>query len=144
MADKTLYTHNPDSFTFSIGSHLIQGYADDSMIKVMRNNDSVTLKVGVKGAGSRSISQDYSGRFEITLFPGTPSNTFLNALADADQTTGLGTLPAQLVDLNGRMFAHTEACWVVKKPDADVQKEVTSRTWILECANLEYFASGQT
>ncbi len=144
MGEKVLYTHNPDNFTLSIGAHIVSGFADNSMIQVELNADQVSLKVGVKGAGARSISQDVSGKITVTLWPGSPTNTFLAALADQDRKSSDGTKDVYLKDTNGQMFAHSEAMWIMKKPAADLQKEATNRVWVLETHNLEYIPAGES
>lgn len=143
MAETALYTHNPLQFTLSIGAHIAGGYSDGSMITVELNADQVSLKVGVKGAGARSISQDQSGRITISLWPGSPTNDYLSQLADKDRKSSDGTETVQLKDLNGRTYGHTDAAWVVKKPTSDLQSEATARVWILETHSLEYFVGGE-
>jgi hypothetical protein len=143
MAEKQLYTHNPNLFVLIIGGHIVQGFSEGSLVQVEMNADQVTLKTGVKGAAVRSISQDTSGRLTVSLMAGSPSNSFLSALADTDREDGTGTAPVQFTDLNGNMFVHAESAWVVKKPSADIQKEATERVWVLESNNIEYAAFGE-
>lgn len=142
MAQQT-YTHDPSRHISTLGPHVVQGYADGSMVAIAMNTDQVTLKVGVLGDGTRSISRDRSARITYTLFPGSPTNTVLSNLAKQDNVNGQGTIPFYLKDLNGSTVAHAEKVWVVKKPDLDIQKESTDRVWILETANMEYFVGGE-
>jgi len=143
MAETELYTHNPLQFTLAIGAHIAGGFSDGSMIKIEMNADQASVKVGVKGAGARSISQDLSAKITISLWPGSPTNDFLSALAAQDRKSSDGTETVQLKDLNGRTFAHTDAAWVMKLPGADLQKEATAREWVLETHSLEYFVGGE-
>lgn len=143
MPERQLYTHNPNQFTFSLGSHILGGFADGSMVQVEMNADQVTLKVGTKGTGARSISQDNSAKITVTLWPGSPSNEYLTQLADKDRKTSDGAEVFQMTDLNGATYAHSEAVWVVKKPGMDLQKEATTRVWVLETHDLEYFVGGE-
>lgn len=113
------------------------------MVAIARNSDQVSLKVGVLGDGTRSISRDRSGRITVTLFPGSPTNDFLSALANSDRSDGTGTAAFYFKDLNGNTVAHAEKAWVVKMPDMDSQKESTDRVWVLETADLEYYVGGE-
>ena len=142
MPDKQLYSHNPKLFVMVLGAHIAQGFSENSMVQIELNADQVSLKVGVKGDAVRSISSDTSGRITLSLMAGSPTNTYLSALADKDREDSTGIIPVQFTDLNGKMFAHTDAAWVVKKPAADMQKEATDRVWILETHNLQFSAVG--
>lgn len=137
------YTHDPSRHVATIGAHVMQGFADGAMVMIARNTDQTTLKVGVLGDGTRSISRDRSARITVTLFPGSPTNDVLSALANADRASGSGTAPFFYKDLNGNTVAHAEKVWVVKMPDVDSQKESTDRVWILETAELEYNVGGE-
>lgn len=135
--------YDPKKNTLIIGAQIISGYGDGTYVKVSRNQDFVTLKMGTDGEGTRSISNDKSGRFEITLMQSTPSNDYLSSLAATDELSGTGLVPILFRDASGTSIASCVNAWIVKLPDLEQQKEVNTRTWIFETDVLELFVGGQ-
>ncbi len=135
-------TFDPKQTSMIVGGKIMSGFADGTYIKVTRNEQSFTLKVGVDGEGSRAKSNNKSGKFEITLMQTSPSNDDLAALAAADEASGLGLAPCLMKDGSGRTVCQATTAWVQKQPDVELGKEVGTRTWVLESDEINMFVGG--
>lgn len=82
------------------GKH-ITGFADGSSIAVERNSDGFTFQRNVDGGGTRSQSNDKSGRITFSLSQTSSSNTFLSAIAQLDELTAAGTMVVAIKDNRG-------------------------------------------
>jgi hypothetical protein len=134
--------YDPTKICLTVGPFLISGFADGSMVKAERNEDSYKTTVGGDGHVVRSKSPNRTGKVTITLLQSSEANGFLTTLALADQATDTGIVPVMVKDLNGTtLWAATEA-WVMKPPSASWEKEAKDREWVLECADLEFFEGG--
>ena len=120
----------------------LTGFSEGSKVKVERNVDAYTLKVGCDGDSCRSKSQNHSGRITVRLSAGSPSNDALAGAAVLDENSGMGAGELGVVDLNGTMLAHAGKAWVVKQPAADFEKEVGEREWVFETGDLELYVGG--
>lgn len=141
MAD--LKQYDPSQVTIIFGS-IISGYADGSFLSVERNEDSYTLQMGTDGEGTRSKSNNRSGRATFTLMQSSDSNDALSALHLLDESTpnGDGVLPLLIKDLEGRTIYEAEKAWIVKSPTSEFDREATSREWIIETHELTQFIGG--
>lgn len=110
----------------------IQGYAEGAEVSIEYNEDMFTLQVGADGPGTRSKSNNESGRVTLPLMQSSPSNDVLSAFADADRLSNAGTGPLLIKDVSGRSLFTAEQAWIVKKPAANYGNEASAREWILE------------
>ena len=53
---KKIKTYNPKEVTVSCGSHIVEGFADDSFITIEFNGDGITKKVGCDGEIFRPVT----------------------------------------------------------------------------------------
>lgn len=134
--------YDPKNVSMIVGGKIMHGFADGTFIKVMRNQQAFTLKVGADGEGTRAKSNDKSGKFEITLMQSSSSNDVLSAYASADELSNSGVVPVLLRDNNGTTLATCLSGWVQKLPDTEFAKEVGTRTWVFETDALEMFVGG--
>jgi hypothetical protein len=135
-------TYNPKKIELSFLGVPISGFADGTFVRVEYNEDQFTLMVGADGEAARAQSANKSGRITCTLMQTSLSNDVFAAAAAADQRSGLSIGPAFIKDSNGRMRASASEAWVVKHGAPEFGKEVGSREWIIECADLDLFAGG--
>lgn len=76
----------------------ITGWADgDDVIQIKRRADAATDKVGAGGSMMVSISADKSGEATFKLQQTSPSNKYLTALAEAQQSSGELFVPTELL-----------------------------------------------
>ena len=64
---KKIKTYNPKEVTVSCGSHIVEGFADDSFITIEFNGDGITKKVGCDGEIARAVSPDDTAKVKIVL-----------------------------------------------------------------------------
>ena len=136
-------TYDPKQVAVIVGGSQISGFADGAFVTVERNDDAFTLQMGTDGEGTRSKTNNRSGRVTITLMQSSPSNALLQAFADADEVSNAGTFPLLIKDNSslGTLFA-AEQAWIVKKPSAGFDRAAGSREWILETDQLELLEAG--
>lgn len=135
-------TYDPKGVSLIVGGHIVQGYADGSFVKVSRNEDMFSTKIGADGEPSRTKSNNKSGLLEITLLQSSASNDVLSGYALADELSNSGQVPVMVKDNNGTSIYVSEAGWIKKMPDAELGKELGERTWIIECGALDMFVGG--
>ena len=125
-----------------VGGKIGQGFSDGTFIKVERNEQAFSLKVGVDGEGTRAKSNNKSGKITITLMQSSSFNDVLSAFAAADELSNTGAVPFFLKDNSGRTLVTALTCWVQKYADSEFAKEVSTRTWVLETDDIEVFVGG--
>jgi len=132
-------TYDPKQVGIIVGTRPLTGYEDGTFVNVTRNSDSWSLSMGADGEGTRSKSNDKSGRVEITLKQSSSDNEYMSELALADELSGGGTFPVLVRDASGTSLYAAETAWVVKPSDSEFAKESSARTWMLETDNLAMF-----
>lgn len=129
---KKIKTYNPKEVTVSCGSHIVEGFADDSFISIEPNGDGITKKVGCDGEIARAVSPDDTYKVKIVLLQTSDSSSFFSKMLDMDRDTGEGMFPILIKDLKGGEVFSTEAAWVVKKSPLNRGKDTNNREWELD------------
>lgn len=129
---KKIKTYNPKEVTVSCGSHIVEGFADDSFITIEFNGDGITKKVGCDGEIARAVSPDDTFKVKIVLLQTSDSSAYFSQMADLDRDTGEGMFPILIKDLKGGQVFSTEAAWVVKKSPLNRGKDTNNREWELD------------
>jgi hypothetical protein len=137
-------TYDPAKVSFVFSSKIITGFADDSAIVVERMTDTWTDSVGVDGQVTRARSNDNRGTITLTLAQSSPSNDDLQALALADELTGVGAGECLLRDASGRTICSGDTAWITKPPQIEFGRSITNRQWVLRVANLVIAAGGNS
>jgi len=135
-------TYDPSEVILIFGGIPISGFADGTFITVSRENDSFTKSVGASGETSRAKSVDQSGSVVVTLAQTSPSNDVLSGVAKTDELTSLGVLPILCKDNSGRSLFTGGNAWIRKPADAEHSKEISTREWTIDVADLEMFIGG--
>lgn len=138
-----LRTYDPKEVSFIYAGSIIEGYADGTFLSIERNEDSATYQRASQGGGTRTLSNDKSGRFTITLQQTSPSNSTFNTQVQAMELSGGGIASALLKDNSGSDLASGAKSWVVKPSNMEYGNDLSNREWILETDNLEIFPLGQ-
>lgn len=126
-------TYNPKEVTVSFGGNVLTGYAEGTAVTVEYNEDAWTLQVGVDGEGTRSKSNNRSGRVTLSLMQSSLSNAILTAIAEADRLSNSGALPLLVKDNSSRGSQHmAETAWIVRVPSAEYAIEAGPREWVFE------------
>lgn len=135
-------TYDPKLVSVIVGGKIMSGFADGSFVVVERNEQAFTLKTGVDGEGTRSKSNNKSGKITITLMSSSKSNDDLSAFALADELNNTGAVPVMVKDNGGRSLHAAETAWVQKIPNDDKAKEANERVWIMETDSVNMFIGG--
>ena len=135
-------SYDPKQSSIIVSGNIIEGYADGTFINVERNEDAFSLVIGSDGSGTRTKSNNRSGRMTITLNQSSPSNDILQGLVTADELSGGGIFSALHKDGSGNTINAAETAWIVKSPSQEFSNESSNREWIIETDNLEAFVGG--
>lgn len=128
MSD-VLKTIDPAAFILQVGGVLIDGYADDGQVKIVKNEESFKLKVGTTGEGARMRNRNESGYIEIMLMQTSDSNDYLTSRHNADLAFGTGTFAISANDTLGSTNIDAINCYLEKMPDLERGNEVKTNTW---------------
>lgn len=141
MADE-FATYSPDDIVIVVGGADIQGIADGTFVKAVRNEKGFKTKVGAGGAVTRIRSRNFTGLITIVLQSISKSNDVLQAFYDADENIdgsfprNAGVVSVMIKDLNGNSLATAERAWVTKVPDWERSDDGPNTEWEIECAKL--------
>ena len=91
---KKIKTYNPKEVTVSCGSHIVEGFADDSFITIEFNGDGITKKVGCDGEIARAVSPDDTAKVKIVLLQTSDSNAYFSKKVTRTGTPATGCSPS--------------------------------------------------
>ena len=135
-------TYDPKEVAVIVGGQIIDGYADGTFVTVERSEDSFSLQMGTDGEGTRSKSNNKSGKITIVLRQGAPSNAILSAFIQSDELNGSGIVPVLVKDNSGSSLYAAETAWVMKPASSEFGRESGSREYVLETDRLVMFTGG--
>lgn len=133
---------NPKDVIVTYGGAILSGFADGTFVNVERTSDAFTMSTGADGETTRVGSADRSGTITLTFNQSSPSNDVLSLIANNDERQGNGVLPFLVKDSNGTSVFATAYAWIRKMPAAAWSKDVETREWVLDCAELEMNVGG--
>lgn len=125
-------TYDPKQIILIVGGNQMSGFADGTFITVERIEDAFSMQVGVDGEGTRSKSNNRSGRVTFSLMQSSDSNQVLSALALADDVSNAGAVPLMVKDNNGDSLYIAETAWIKKVADSPFAREAGPREWVME------------
>lgn len=137
--------YDPDEYTLYFSGIIIQGYADGEFVTVEQMADAFASVVGTDGEVARSKTNDRRVKVTFKLLQTSASNAALSALHNLDLNTpngaGVGTL--SITDNFGSTKVNASQAWIVKMPDASLDRTAKDRAWVIECANCDRFEGGE-
>lgn len=133
---------DPKNISMIVGGTTIGGFTDGTFILIERSENMWNMKVGVDGIGTRSKTNNKSGKYTITLHMSSPSNDYLSGLATTDENTNAGAVPILMRDNLGTTVCSSLTGWVVKFANVEDAKEVTNRVWLIESNEITMFVGG--
>ena len=136
-------SYSPDSTVFIIAGVICQGYASGSFIKVKRNKETYSQKVGGHGDVVDVRSMDKTGTITITLLAASNTNDALSALLSADELAPYGTMniPLMIKDNNGTTIVAGNGR-IKGWPEVEVSDDEPHREWVFLVQNLQFFVGG--
>jgi hypothetical protein len=137
-------TYDADQVTLVFAGILVQGYADGDFCTIEYESDGFTDVAGTDGEVARSKTNDRRATITIELLQTSSSNALFSQLANLDLNApnGAGVGSLLINDRQGLSLYTAAECWIQKPADATFGREVTSRSWVLRCANLISFTGG--
>lgn len=118
-------TYDPLDVNVVVNGTILTGFADGTMIKVEKDEDRYTAKVGTKGEVARARNANEMGKVTVTLSQDSPSNSYLSQLEK-----GKDTFPVNVVDQNFGVTSGGNDGWILKNPGVEYGKEVSNREWV--------------
>jgi hypothetical protein len=145
MANTPRFSHwDAANVSIVFGGILIDGFADGEGASITFNEDAYTLTVGIDGRAVRNKMNNRSARLTLNLLGSSATNDALSAVYNLDQAinNGAGVAPLIIRDNNGRTVITAAEAWVARPPDFTMDAEVGTKTWEIDCAQLEVFFGG--
>lgn len=135
--------YDPKSTTLIVAGVVVSGYADGSFIKVKRNKETFTQKVGAHGDVVDVRSTDKTGTITATILANSNTNDAFSALLAADELAPYGSMavPLMIKDANGTTLIAGSGR-IKKWPDIEFSVDEPSREWEFICSNLQFFVGG--
>lgn len=135
--------YDPKSTIFIVAGVICEGFANGSFIKVKRNKEVYTQKVGGHGDVVDVRSVDKTGTITITLLAASNTNDALSALLSADELAPYGTMniPLMVKDSNGSTIVAGNGR-IKGWPEVEVSEDEPHREWVFLVQNLQYFIGG--
>lgn len=125
-------TYDTEDVNVIVNGTILTGFADGTFVNVERDEESFTPYIGAKGEVSRAKNANKMGKITITLAQDSPSNSYLNRLANSSNT-----FPTSVVDQNFGSTSGGNDCWIEKPTGTEYGKEISSREWIVVVPFLE-------
>ena len=122
-------TYNPKKVTCSFGSHIVSGFADDSMITVEPAGDGTSYVVGADGEIARSIDPSSLYTVKLSLLQASATNAYLQKRYEMDKNYGTGTFSVNINDILGREKFVGSVAWVTKPASWVRGKTQNNREW---------------
>lgn len=140
----SLGTYDPKKVIVLFGGVPIEGFAEDSMIKVKPLGDGVASVVGCHGDVVRTLSPDNRHEITIKLLQSSASNDVLGVIHQRDKKIGDGVLPLVIKDLSGRMTFVDSQAWLVNNPEVNRtdKAEDGDNEWVIHTAGGILFPGG--
>jgi len=138
----TTKTYSPDQVQVIVGSRKLTGFAEDSMISIVRDAETFTKKVGADGEVTRSKTSNRMALATISLMQSSEDNSYLQQLHNTDENTGAGIIPFKVIDKSGSYVALATEAWVEKPADKEFANEAGTRAWQIALAKLDESGGG--
>ncbi|QLB23320.1 phage structural protein [Phocoenobacter skyensis] len=138
-----LKTYDPSKVIITFGAHSVKGYADGTFVNVEQMSDGVSSEAGADGEVARAMSTDKRMKVTLTLQQTSESNAVLSDAYDRDQISGGSyIMPISITDKRGKSLFASAQAWIVKKPNSEFGKELSTREWEIHTANAIYTVGG--
>lgn len=117
----------------------MSGFADGTFLEITRDEQAFTKVTGADGYTSRVKSNNRGGLLTLTLLETSPSNDVLSGIAALDEVANAGVVPVFVKDMSGNSTYFSATGWVQKLPDSTFGKEINTRAWAIDLADVDIF-----
>ena len=111
---------------------------------ILCENDPQCTHVSADGTVTRVRNNNRMGKIVLTYGQNATALDTLSAINHLDEASGTGARMITVEDGNGRSIATAPQSWLAKPPDAEYQKEATTREWSFDCDHLTHKLGGLT
>ena len=139
----SLKQFDPSQVSIVFAGIPLSGFADGDFVVIEANEDSFSLAMGTDGEGTRSKSNNRSGRVTISTMQSSDVNLQLSTLHNADilgQGDGVG--PLQVKDNSGTSLYVAQNAWITRPPGSTFSRTAQQRQWIIESEELVHNVGG--
>lgn len=130
-------TYDPKNFVASMAGLRLEGFSEDSMVKITFTSPTFESVVGADGQVTRVRIHDSRATVAVSVMQSSDANRVLSTLLKRDKNSpngaGIGTFVA--TDLNGGQLVHAQSAWVKGYPEQEFGKKVNARVWEIELAD---------
>lgn len=128
------------------GTHVVNGYMEDSIVSIERDNSTWDHYVGADGTTSRVHNIDKSVQATIMLQSTSYSNDVLQEILDYDENSSGadGFFSITIADKSGRSVTHSTQAYVGGQPNQEFSNAITSREWVIRMTYAETKIGGNS
>ena len=132
-----LNAYSPKDVNVSWQGIAITGFAEDTMIRISRNEDVLTETVGARGELSLTKNANKTGEIEIELMQTSESNLALSALLNTMEQGGVIPVGQLIIqEPSGSNITVANNAYLKGTPDIELGMEQYSKVWTFGCENL--------
>lgn len=135
-------TYDPAEVHIALGGQQISGYADGTFVQIEFDEQQWNKVTGADAHTARAKTNNYAGAVTITLLATSAGNDILNSFWLADKRNNGGAVPLSVIDKQGNTRWSARFAWIRQMPTQGFSKEVETREWVLDCAELIGGAGG--
>ncbi|MGY3186447.1 phage structural protein [Lysinibacillus sp. TE18511] len=121
-------TYDARKVTTVIGSVILTGFPDGTMVKCSKDNDNFVASSGAQGDVAIAINGDGLGTIEVTLSQTSPQVSYMDKLAT---TSAMVTAWVNSNNETKEIVGGTKAM-VTKPADKEFGKEISSRVYVIK------------
>jgi len=138
MVEHAVRTYDTQYVNLIIDGVAVTGFAEGSMLKAERNEDSFNAHVGAQGEVSFSETNNFTGTITFSVTATSPSNEMLRAWAKKKGKNAI--FAASIVDANeeGGMLVSSSQSRIQKIPQYEANTEEAVYEWSIYCAYLNF------
>lgn len=120
-------------------SHVVNGFMEDSIVSIERDNPTWTHYVGADGGTSRVHNVDKSVQATIMLQNTSASNDVLQEFLDYDEAGSdvSGMFSITIADKSGRSVSHSTQAYVSGQPSQEFGNNISVREWVIRMTYAE-------
>lgn len=152
MADNLLKTFSPQALSCVISqastgiTHILSGFAEDSIVSIARAVDTFTSYVGADNTPSRVHNPNTAVAITVMLAQTSNSNTILSQLYlnDIASLNSDGLFSFTIKDTSGQTLIFADEAYISKVPDGDWGTSINTREWVITAVRSDYFLGGNS
>lgn len=131
-------TFNAKLVVITFNGIILNGFAEDDICEIERNNPISGWVKGPQNESSRYLTNDTSGTITVYLQQDSEANKALKALVVFDETTGLGLGTISVFDANeGDSYIGNDSS-IEKPAKVKFGRGLNGREWKFECPDLQF------